>query len=85
MLAIFKSATNQLSTLTTLTRLNNFLCFERERVFINNYFMLNFNYCPSVWMISNATSLKKVENLQKRALRFLYKNYQLSYEELLDK
>ena len=47
--------------------------------------MSNFNYCPLVWMFSNATSLKKIENLQKRALRFLYNNYQLTYEELLDK
>ena len=46
--------------------------------------MLNFNYCPLVWMFSNATSLKKLENLLKRALRFLYNNYQLTYEELLD-
>ena len=47
--------------------------------------MSSFNYCPLVWMFSNATSLKKIENLQKRALRFLYNNYQLTYEELLDK
>ena len=30
-------------------------------------------------------SIKEIENLQKRALRFLYNNYQLTYEELLDK
>ena len=47
--------------------------------------MSNFNYCPLVSMFSNVTSLKKIENLQKRALRFLYNNYQLTYEELLDK
>ena len=47
--------------------------------------MSNFNYCPLVWMFSKARSLKKIENLQKRALRFLYNNYQLTYEELLDK
>ena len=34
---------------------------------------------------SNAVSLQKVENLQKRASRFLYNKYQLSYKELLDK
>ena len=77
-----KSAANQLGT---LIRLINFLCFEGKRVLINSYFMSNFNYCPLVWMFSNATSLKKIENLQKRALRFLYNNYQLTYEELLDK
>ena len=36
-------------------------------------------------MFSATTSVKKIENLQIRALRFLYINYQLSYEELLDK
>ena len=35
--------------------------------------------------VSNATSLKKTEDLQEKALRFLYNNCQLSYEELLDK
>ena len=77
---ICKSVANQLNA---LTRLNNFLRFEGKRVLINRYFMSNFNYCPLVWMFSNAKSLKKSGNLQKRALRFLYNNYQLSYEELL--
>ena len=79
---ICRSAANQLSA---LIRLNNFLCFEGKRVLINSYFMSNFNYCPLIWMFSNATSLKKIENLQKRALKFLYNNYQLTYKELLDK
>ena len=79
---ICKSAANQLSV---LIRLNNFLYFEGKRVLINSYFMLNFNYFPLVWMFSNATSLKKIENLQKRTLRILYNNDQLTYEELLDK
>ena len=34
--------------------------------------MANFNYYPLVWMFSSAVSLKKIENPQKRALRFLY-------------
>ena len=41
------------------------------------------NYCPLVWVFSSAASLKKIENLQKRALRFLYKSYNTSYEDLL--
>ena len=47
--------------------------------------MSSFIYCLLVWMFSNAKSLKKIENLQKGALNFLYNNYQLPYEELLDK
>ena len=34
-------------------------------------------------MFSSAKSLNKVESLQKRALRFLYDNYDSSYESLL--
>ena len=34
-------------------------------------------------MFSSASLLKKIENLQKRALKFLYNNYKISYEELL--
>ena len=79
---ICESAANQLSA---LIRLNNFLCFEEIRVLINSYFMRNFNYWPLVWMFSNATSLQKIQNLQKRALRFLCNNYQLSHKELLGK
>ena len=79
---IFKSGANQLSA---LIRLNNFLCFKAKRVLINSYFMSHSNYYLLIWMFSNATLLKKIENLQKRALKFLYNNYQLSYEELLDK
>ena len=36
-------------------------------------------------MFSSTNSLNKVESLQKRALRFLYEDYDLSYEELLQK
>ena len=46
--------------------------------------MANHNYFPLVWMLSSASSLKKIENLQKRALRFLHNNYyEILYVELL--
>ena len=67
---ICKSAANQINA---LIRLQKFLSFKENKILINSYFMANFNYGPPVWMFSNAVSLKKIENLQKRALRFLYK------------
>ena len=39
--------------------------------------MANFNYCPLVWMLSSASSLKKIEKL-----RFLCNYYEISFEEL---
>ena len=79
---ICKSASKQLNA---LVRLKCFLCFEERKVLINSFILSNFNYCSLVWSISSAKSLNKVENLQKRAVRFLHNDYSSSYEELLKK
>ena len=60
-----------------------FLGYKEKRILINSYFMANFNYCPLVWMFLSASSLKKIEKLQKRTLRFLYNDYEISYEDFL--
>ena len=77
---ICRSAANQLNV---LIRLKQLLGFKEKRILINSYFMANFSYYPLVWMFSSVSSLKKIENLQKRALRFLYNDYEISYDELL--
>ena len=79
---ICRSAANQLNA---LIRLKNYLSFNAKRVLINSYVISNFNYCPLVWMFPTAKSLSKIESLQKRALRFLYNDYSISYEGLLEK
>ena len=77
---IYKFSASQLNA---LIKLQKFLSFELNKILINSYFMANFNYCPLVWVFSNTVSLKKIENLQKRVLRFLYKSYNTPYENLL--
>ena len=79
---ICSSAANQLNA---LIRLKSYLNFNAKRVLINSYIISNFNYCPLVWIFSTAKSLNKIESLQKRALRFLYNDYSISYEGLLEK
>ena len=71
---ICRSAANQLNA---LFRLKRFLGYKEKRILINSYFMANFSYCPLVWMFSRASSLKKIGKLQKRALRFLYNDYEI--------
>ena len=36
-----------------------------------------------MWILSSVKSLNKIENLQKRALRFVLSDYESSYDELL--
>ena len=59
---ICKSAANQLNA---LIRLKKFMNSEEKKILINSYFMPNFNYCPLVWMLSNASSLKKSKIYRK--------------------
>ena len=66
-------------------KLKSCLSFISKRVLINSHILSNFNYWSSVWIFSTAKSLNKTESLQKRALRFLYNNYAISYEGLLEK
>ena len=47
--------------------------------------MSNFNYSFLAWNFSSAQTLNKIENLQKRALRFLMNDYNSTYEDLLEK
>ena len=52
---------------------------------VNTFIISNFNDCPLVLNFSSAQLLKKIENLQKRALRFLLNDYDSTYEDLLEK
>ena len=45
--------------------------------------MSNFNYCPLVWLFCKSESTSKQERIQKRAMRFLYDDYESDYEHLL--
>ena len=43
----------------------------------------NFNYCPLVRMLPSVKYLNKMENLPKRAIKFMLSDYESSYDELL--
>ena len=78
--SIYRTAANQPNDLIKLKR---FRASEEKKTLIKSYFYSTFNYCSLAWMFSSAKSLNKIEYLQKRALRFLYDNYDSSYESIL--
>jgi hypothetical protein len=45
----------------------------------------NFNFCPLSWHFCSETNTKEIEKIQERALRFVYQDYEASYENLLIK
>jgi len=71
--------------LNALCRLRYLLGFEERKILVNSFIYANFNYCPLVWHFSSKKSINKIENIQKRALRFLLDDNSSSYETLLKK
>ena len=75
---ICSKASNQLHA---ISRLENYLGFKEKQVLINSFIYSNFNYCPLIWHFCSAFSIKKIEKIQERALRVLYKDYDSSYTD----
>ena len=82
---ISKLCNKSAGQLNALNRLNRYLGFEEKKILINSFIYGNFNYCPLVWHFCSKNSLNKIENIQKRALRFLLNDYESDYKILLKK
>ena len=71
--------------LSALTRLAKILPFHRTRMLIKSFFDSQFSYCPLIWMFVNHRTNRKINRLQERSLRILYKDDISTFEELLEK
>ena len=79
---ICNAASRQINALERLSKFLN----ESQRIPIYQAFIsANFNFSPVVWMFCGKLNGKKLEKLQERALRFVYKDMVSTYEELLEK
>ena len=77
-----KKAARQLNA---LARISNYLDESARRIIYNSFVSSNFNYCPLVWHFCGVTNGNKVEKIQERCLRIIYKDYESSYDRLLDR
>ena len=69
---ICKSAANQKNA---RSRLKRFLGFQERKALVNSFVLSNVNCCTLVWMFASSKPLTKIENLHKRAFRFMLDNY----------
>ena len=51
---------------------------------MKTFIQSQFNYCSLVWMFCSRTLNNKINKLHERALRLVYKNENLTFDELLD-
>ena len=79
---VCKKASNQINA---VMRLCNVLETNVKQDIYRSFIKSNFNYCPIIWIVSNIKNLTKLEKIQYRALKFVFNDFQNSYEDLLVK
>ena len=78
----YKKADRQLNA---LARISNYLDVSARRMIYNSFVASNFNYCPHVWHFCGVSNSNKMEKIQEeRCLRIVYKDYDSSYDRLLE-
>ena len=71
--------------LNALARISNYLDIDSRKIIYNSFVACNLNYCPLVWHFCGKVNHSKLEKIQERALKIIYKDYESSYEELISK
>ena len=69
--------------LNALRRLSKLLDTKSKLTIFKSFILSNFNYCATVWHFCGKQDAQKLEKIQERALRFVYCDYQSSYQSLL--
>ena len=71
--------------LHALARISKFLCEEKLRLIMKTFVESQFNYCPLIWMFHSRKLNTKINKLHERALRIVYKDENLTFQQLLEK
>ena len=70
--------------LHALARISKYVSRKKMKLIVETFIKSQFNYCPLLWMFHSRHLNKRINKLHKRALRLLYKNDTLEFQELLD-
>ncbi len=70
--------------LNTLRRQSKLLNTKTKLMIFYSFIQDNLNYCPLIWINRNRTDMKRIENVQKCALRIVYNDRTSDCSELLN-
>jgi len=70
--------------LHALARIAKYINYGKLRIIMKTFVESQFNYCPLIWMFHSRSLNHKINKIHERALRIVYKNDVLTFEELLD-
>ena len=70
---------------SALSRISNYMSFERKRILLKAFIESQFGYCPLTWMFHSRKANNKINYIHERALRIVDKDNESSFENLLKK
>ncbi len=76
-----KNAARQINI---MYRFRGIFDLKERKIIYNTFILAHFNYCPVVRDVCGKASTKKIELIQKRALRFLLNDQKSTYHEVLE-
>ena len=70
--------------LHALARISNLMNKDKLKVILKAFIESQFSYCPLIWMFHSRTMNNRINRLHERALRLVYTDTNLSFDELLE-
>ena len=70
--------------LNALARISHIISTTKLRLLMKAFVESHFSYCPLIWMFHSRTLNGKINRIHERALRIVYKDHRLTFQELLD-
>ena len=71
--------------LNMLKRLSNMLNQDVKYQLFNTFILSHFNFCSVIWHFCSMADMKKIENVQKRALRIVFNDYTATYAQVRER
>ena len=71
--------------LHALSRISNFMTQKQRKITMKAFVLSQFGYCPLVWMFHSRKLNHRINKIHERALRIVYQDTSLSFDELLFK
>ena len=71
--------------LNVLKRLSPFINCKDKMAIFRSFILCHFEFCSVVWHFCGKTSIRRMEKIQERALRFVYGDYDTTCHDLLHK
>ena len=68
--------------LHALARVSAFVNPDKLRLLMNSFIKSQFSYCPLIWMFHDRGLNAKVNKIQERALRIVYKTQKSHFQNL---